>query len=55
MDRIKKTWPITDDYKIFNKEVLGDGVSGKVVACTCISTGEKFALKVNELIANLCL
>ena len=40
-----KTVPITDEYYI-GKNVLGLGISGKVVECFNIKTNEKFALKV---------
>ncbi|GMR46304.1 hypothetical protein PMAYCL1PPCAC_16499 [Pristionchus mayeri] len=37
--------PITDHYRV-SQEILGEGESGKVVAVSRISDGEKFALKV---------
>lgn len=40
-----KTYPITEEYNI-GKNVLGLGISGKVVECFSIQTGQKFALKV---------
>ena len=43
-----KTIPITDEYYI-GKNVLGLGISGKVVECFNIKTNEKFALKVCDL------
>ena len=46
MDSIKKTWPITNDYNLYEKIVLGKGISGKVISCVHKETGERFALKV---------
>lgn len=36
---------VSDDYKI-TAQVLGLGISGKVLECYCKKTGEKCALKV---------
>jgi len=41
-----KTHSIDDDYKISSGNVLGLGISGKVVMCTDIKTKEKCALKI---------
>jgi len=41
-----KTNSIEDDYKISSGNVLGLGISGKVVMCTDIKTKEKCALKI---------
>ena len=41
-----KTNQIYDDYFI-SKEVLGLGISGKVLSCTCKKTQSRFALKVS--------
>uniref|UniRef100_A0A914BYX8 non-specific serine/threonine protein kinase n=1 Tax=Acrobeloides nanus TaxID=290746 RepID=A0A914BYX8_9BILA len=40
-----KTNPIKEDYRI-GSQVLGIGISGKVVECERIASGEKFALKI---------
>ena len=40
-----KNSPLTDDYSISNN-VLGLGITGKVVECTNRKSGVKFALKV---------
>lgn len=40
-----KTHPIYDDY-IITKQVLGLGISGKVISCTHKQTKIKYALKV---------
>ena len=40
---------ITDDFRI-GSQVLGLGISGKVVECYCIKTGQKFALKVYSIL-----
>lgn len=42
-----KTNNLTEDYKI-SSNVLGLGISGKVLSCTEIKTGEKCALKILE-------
>lgn len=43
------THPITDDYKI-SKNVLGVGINGKVVECVNRKSGQKYALKVTEMV-----
>ena len=44
--------PITDVYKI-SSNVLGLGINGKVVECFD-SAGEKYALKVREILIDVC-
>lgn len=43
-----KTNPIYEDYTI-TRDVLGLGISGKVLSCKHKQTGVKYALKVNFL------
>lgn len=40
-----KTIPITEEYEI-SKNVLGLGISGKVVECYSLKNRKKYALKV---------
>lgn len=40
-----KTIPITEEYEI-SKNVLGLGISGKVVECFSLKNNKKYALKV---------
>lgn len=40
-----KNFPITEEYQI-GKNVLGLGISGKVVECFSLKTKKKYALKV---------
>jgi hypothetical protein len=42
---VPKTKPIYEDY-IISKDVLGMGISGKVLSCTHKQTKVKYALKV---------
>ena len=46
-----KTNPIYEDYTI-TRDVLGLGISGKVLSCKHKQTGVKYALKVNFLKKN---
>ena len=41
-----RQYPITEDYQIFSKEILGKGVNGKVFKCRNIHNQMICALKV---------
>lgn len=43
-----KTVPITEEYEI-SKNVLGLGISGKVVECFSLKNKKKYALKVKQI------
>ena len=47
MDSFKKNYPITNDYDLYEDEVLGLGKSGYVILCIHKVSLEKCALKVN--------
>lgn len=51
---IPKTSVITSDYIITNN-VLGSGVTGKVVRCCCKKTQQVYALKVKYIICYVCV
>lgn len=54
LNKKTNTTPIENDYKISNN-VLGLGINGKVVQCFSIQSGEKYALKVQNIETNLDL
>lgn len=53
-DLVAKKGLITNDYSI-SQRVLGVGINGKVLECTDRSSGNKYALKVNDPHKSSCL
>jgi len=51
-----KKHSLDEDYQVFSNDILGLGISGKVLACKNKKTGQKCALKVLVmLIVIICI